>query len=113
MAAATGMSQMTISRIWRAFGLEPHVARTWELPADPEFIGKVRGIVGLFLDLPDKAQVLAVGVRMIEAKAIRAGVMSAKASTSGPISATVTQCHSINSSRIFAQRTIARATCCT
>jgi hypothetical protein len=50
MAAATGMSQTAISRIWRAFGIKPHLVQTWKLSTDPEFIGKVRDVVGLYLD---------------------------------------------------------------
>jgi transposase len=60
MAAATGMSQSAVSRIWRAFGLKPHLVETWKLSADPQFIEKVRDVVGLYLDPPDKALVLAV-----------------------------------------------------
>jgi transposase len=60
MAAATGMSQSAISRIWRAFGLKPHLVQTWKLSTDPQFIEKVRDIVGLYLDPPDKALVLCV-----------------------------------------------------
>jgi transposase len=60
MARATGMSQTAISRIWRAFGLKPHLVDTWKLSTDPQFIDKVRDIVGLYLDPPDKAMVLAV-----------------------------------------------------
>jgi transposase len=60
MAAATGMSQSAISRIWRAFGLKPHLVQTWKLSTDPQFIDKVRDVVGLYLDPPEKALVLAV-----------------------------------------------------
>jgi transposase len=60
MATATGMSQSAISRIWRAFGLKPHVVETWKLSTDPEFIDKVRDIVGLYLDPPAGALVLCV-----------------------------------------------------
>lgn len=60
MARATGMSQTAISRIWRAFGLKPHLVDTWKLSKDPQFIEKVRDVVGLYLDPPDKAMVLAV-----------------------------------------------------
>ena len=45
MAAATGMSQTAISRIWRAFGLKPHQTETFKLSPDPQFIDKVRDIV--------------------------------------------------------------------
>ncbi|GAB1334113.1 hypothetical protein ACE1SV_07030 [Streptomyces sp. E-15] len=58
MAAATGMSQSTISRIWRAFALAPHRAQTFKLSTDPLFIDKVRDVVGLYLDPPEKALVL-------------------------------------------------------
>jgi transposase len=60
MAAATGMSQSAVSRIWRAFGLKPHLVETWKLSADPQFIEKVRDVVGLYLNPPEKALVLAV-----------------------------------------------------
>jgi transposase len=60
MAKATGMSQSAISRIWRAFGLKPHLVATWKLSTDPQFVDKVRDIVGLYLDPPANALVLAV-----------------------------------------------------
>jgi transposase len=60
MAKETGMSQTAISRIWRAFGLKPHLVDTWKLSTDPQFVDKVRDVVGLYLDPPDKAMVLAV-----------------------------------------------------
>ena len=49
MAKATGFSHMTISRVWRAFGLQPHRTETFKLSPDPLLIPKVRDIVGLFL----------------------------------------------------------------
>jgi transposase len=58
MAKATGMSQTAISRIWRAFGLKPQRQETWKLSTDPQFIDKVRDIVGLYLDPPQAALVL-------------------------------------------------------
>jgi hypothetical protein len=60
MAAATGMSQSAISRIWRAFALAPHRSQTFKLSTDPLFIDKVRDVVGLYLDPPEKALVLCV-----------------------------------------------------
>ena len=60
MAKAVGLNQTAISRIWRAFGLKPHMVETWKLSTDPQFIEKVRDIVGLYLDPPDAAMVLAV-----------------------------------------------------
>jgi transposase len=60
MAQATGMSQSAISRIWRAFGLKPHQIETFKLSPDPQFIDKVRDIVGLYLNPPDAAVVLCV-----------------------------------------------------
>ena len=58
MASATGMSQTAISKIWRAFGLQPHRAESFKLSTDPQFIEKVRDIVGLYLDPPERAVVL-------------------------------------------------------
>lgn len=60
MAAATGLSQSSISRIWRAFSLQPHREETFKLSNDPLFVSKVRDIVGLYLNPPDKALVLCV-----------------------------------------------------
>jgi transposase len=60
MAEATGMSQSAISRIWRAFGLKPHLTETFKLSPDPQFIEKVRDIVGLYVNPPDGALVLCV-----------------------------------------------------
>jgi transposase len=60
MAKACGLSQSTISRIWRAFSLAPHRSETFKLSRDPLFIEKVRDIVGLYLNPPDRALVLCV-----------------------------------------------------
>ena len=60
LAQATGLSRMTISRIWRAFGLQPHRTETFKLSSDPFFVEKVRDIVGLYLNPPDHAVVLCV-----------------------------------------------------
>ena len=60
MAAATGMSQTAVSRIWRAFALKPHQIETFKLSPDPQFIDKVRDIVGLYLNPPEAAVVLCV-----------------------------------------------------
>ena len=60
MAKQTGLSQSTISRISRAFGLQPHRQETFKLSSDPLFVAKTRDIVGLYLDPPVKAMVLCV-----------------------------------------------------
>ena len=60
MAQATGLNQTAISRIWRAFSLQPHRQDNFKLSRDPLFIDKVRDIVGLYLDPPDRALVLCV-----------------------------------------------------
>ena len=60
MAQALGMSQSAVSRIWRAFGLKPHLQENFKLSADPKFIDKVRDIVGLYLSPPERAIVLCV-----------------------------------------------------
>jgi transposase len=60
MASATGMSQSAVSRIWRAFGLKPHLVDTFKLSPDPLFVEKVRDVVGLYLNPPDGALVLCV-----------------------------------------------------
>ncbi len=60
MARAANLSPSTVTRIWRAFGLQPHRQETFKLSADPLFVEKVRDIVGLYLDPPLKAMVLCV-----------------------------------------------------
>jgi putative transposase len=57
LAAETRLSKSTVQRIWRAFGLQPHRARHFQLSNDPFFVEKVRDIVGLYLNPPDKALV--------------------------------------------------------
>ena len=60
MAKASGESQTAVSRIWRAFGLKPHLQDTFKLSTDPLFVEKVRDITGLYLDPPQHAMVLCV-----------------------------------------------------
>lgn len=60
MADASGMTQSTVSRIWRAFGLQPHRVETFKLSSDPLFIEKIRDVVGLYLNPPERAVVLCV-----------------------------------------------------
>jgi len=60
MAEAVGHAPSTIHRIWKAFGLQPHRSETFKLSSDPLFVEKVRDIVGLYLDPPDRAMVLCV-----------------------------------------------------
>jgi transposase len=60
MAKASGVSTSSVQRIWRAFSLQPHRAETFKLSSDPQFVEKVRHIVGLYLDPPDKALVICV-----------------------------------------------------
>lgn len=63
LAREVGLSQTAVSRIWRAFGLQPHRAETWKLSRDPQFVDKVRDVVGLYLDPPERAAVLCVDVK--------------------------------------------------
>jgi transposase len=60
LATELGLSQSAVSRIWRAFGLQPHRQGSWKLSKDPQFIAKVRDVVGLYLDPPERAIVLCV-----------------------------------------------------
>ena len=60
MARSAGMTQSAVSRIWRAFGLKPHIVQTWKLSTDPQFIDKVRDVVGLYMAPPENALVLCV-----------------------------------------------------
>ena len=60
MAKRCGFSRQTVSRIWRAFGLQPHRSESFTLSSDPYFVDKVRDVVGLYLDPPANALVLCV-----------------------------------------------------
>ncbi len=60
LAQQLGMSQTAVSRIWRAFALQPHRTETFKLSRDPQFVEKVRDVVGLYLQPPDRALVLCV-----------------------------------------------------
>jgi transposase len=60
MAAKTGMSHTMIGRIWRTFGLQPHVTRTFKISPDPQLVDKVRDVVGLYMNPPHNAVVFAV-----------------------------------------------------
>jgi len=50
MAKQSGLSKSTVGRIWKAFGLKPHLVDTFKISNDPQFIDKVRDVVGLYLD---------------------------------------------------------------
>ena len=60
MAAETGLSKSTVGRIWKSFRLKPHQVDTFKISNDPQFVDKVRDVVGLYLDPPEKALVLCV-----------------------------------------------------
>lgn len=60
MARATGLSVSTVQRVWRAFGLRPHRMETFKLSTDPDFVAKVRDVVGLYVSPPAHAIVLCV-----------------------------------------------------
>jgi transposase len=60
MATEMGLTQSAVSRIWRAFGLQPHRQDSWKLSKDPLFVDKVKDVVGLYLNPPERAVVLCV-----------------------------------------------------
>jgi transposase len=60
MARASGLAPSTVQRIWKAFSLQPHRSETFKLSTDPLFVEKVRDIVGLYLNPPDRAMVLCI-----------------------------------------------------
>jgi transposase len=62
MAAASGLTQNAIVRIWRAFGLKPHLQENFKLSADPFFVEKVRDIVGLYLNPPERTRAVVLCV---------------------------------------------------
>jgi transposase len=58
MAAHVGMSHATVGRVWRTFGLKPHISRSFKISDDPQFVAKIRDVVGLYMNPPDHAVVL-------------------------------------------------------
>src|SRR3981081_4710740 len=60
MASEVGLTQSAVLRISKAFGLQPHRQETWKLSKDPQFVGKGRDVVGLYLNPPERAVVLCV-----------------------------------------------------
>jgi transposase len=60
MAAEVGLTQSAVHRIWKAFGLQPHRQDTWKLSKDPQFVAKVKDVVGVYLNPPERAVVLCV-----------------------------------------------------
>ena len=60
MAREVGLNQSAVHRIWKAFGLQPHRQETWKLSKDPLFVAKIRDVVGLYLNPPERAVVLCV-----------------------------------------------------
>src|SRR3954463_5302076 len=60
MAAEVGLNQTAVHRIWKAYGLQPHRSETWKLSKDPQFVEKIRDVVGLYLNPPERAVVLCV-----------------------------------------------------
>ena len=74
MAREVGLTQSAVLRIWHAFGLQPHRQETWKLSKDPQFVAKVRDVVGLYLNPPERAVVLCVDEKVRhEALSDRAG----------------------------------------
>src|SRR5262249_48284877 len=62
MAKRCGLTQNAIHRIWRAFGLKPHLQETFKLSTDPFFVEKVRDVVGLYIDPPEQTRAVVVCV---------------------------------------------------
>src|SRR5450631_1509215 len=60
MAAKAGMSHTMIGRIWRTFGLKPHITQSFKLSPDPQLVDKIRDVVGLYMNPPHNAVVFAV-----------------------------------------------------
>jgi transposase len=60
MAQAQGLSRMAVQRIWRQHNLQPHRIKTFKLSRDKDFVGKLRDVVGLYMNPPEKALVLSV-----------------------------------------------------
>ena len=86
MAKRAGLSQTMVSRVWRAFGLQPHRSETFKLSRDPAFVDKVRDVVGLHMAPPERAQVARIGAvrRREAADPGRRGHRSRSADATGP-----------------------------
>jgi len=79
LAQRLGLSQTAVSRVWRAFGLAPHRSETFKLSRDPQFVEKVRDVVGLYLAPPDRALVLCVDEKtQVQAREPTAPVLPAR-----------------------------------
>ena len=63
MAKAAGVSQATVSRIWRAHGLKPHLVKRFKLSTNPQYLEKLQDVEGLYLNPPEKALVFCVDER--------------------------------------------------
>ena len=85
MARAAGISVSTVQRIWRAFGLQPHRIETFKLSTDPDFVAKVRDVVGLYVAPPEHAVVLCVDEKcQIQALDRSQPVLPMRPRSSGP-----------------------------
>lgn len=62
MAKASGLNQTSIGRIWRTFGLKPHLKENFKLSTDPQFVEKVRDIVGVYINPPEKTRAVVLCV---------------------------------------------------
>jgi hypothetical protein len=60
MARAVGLGKTSVLKIWREHGLKSHLVKTFKVSRDPAFVDKVREVVGLYLNPPDHALVLAI-----------------------------------------------------
>jgi transposase len=60
LADEVGVSNFTVAMIWREFGLKPHRVQTFKFSTDPELVGKIRDVVGLYLNPPERAVVLCI-----------------------------------------------------
>ena len=74
LSAELGVPRDFVHRVWRAFGLKPHLSHSFKLSTDPHFVAKVRDVVGLYLDPPDKALVLCVDESEHGAPLVRANM---------------------------------------
>ena len=85
MADKVGLSQTAIARIWRAFGLQPHRSENFKLSKDPQFVEKVRDIVGLYMNPPDQAIVLCVDEKSQVQALNRTQLAAGSGSASAPV----------------------------
>ena len=112
MAKVVDISASSIQRIWRSHGLQPHRVKQFKLSTDPQFVGKLRDIVGLYVDPPAHAVVLSVDEKsQIQALDRTQPGLPMKRAAPGPSSKAINRASSVHSVDSFLTRTRVSSQC--